>query len=142
MSLQQKATTAVAAVCPIHGISFGKLDDKATWRINFKDEATADQRAAAEAALKIFDAGAAALAVGKQRQIERIEERHPGLTRGEREKLLIELRVCRALFSVPAIADAIRAEFGLAPGAPLPDLSKMPIFDRAAKAEAEIAPLR
>jgi hypothetical protein len=50
--------TAVKAVCPIHGVSFGRVGDKATWRIDFKDEATAEQRAAAQDVLASFDPAA------------------------------------------------------------------------------------
>lgn len=39
---------ALRVVCPIHGVSIGKVDDKSTWRISFKDEATAEQQAAAQ----------------------------------------------------------------------------------------------
>jgi hypothetical protein len=46
---------AVAAVCPIHGVSIGRKDDKATWRIDFAPEATAEQRAAAVSGMQGFD---------------------------------------------------------------------------------------
>lgn len=55
MSIQQKIDVALKAVCSIHGVSFGKLRDKATWRIDFKDEATDAQRAAALSELAAFD---------------------------------------------------------------------------------------
>ena len=51
--------TAVAAVCPIVGVSVGKLADKATWRIDFDPAATPAQRAAARAALAAFTPKAA-----------------------------------------------------------------------------------
>lgn len=41
----------LAAVCPIDGVSIGIQDDKTTWRIDFKDEATADEKAAAQAVI-------------------------------------------------------------------------------------------
>jgi len=53
-----KITEAVRAVCPIHGVSIGRKDDKATWRIDFKDEATPKQRADAKAVLDAFDVAA------------------------------------------------------------------------------------
>lgn len=31
---------AVAAVSPIHGVAIGIADDKNTWRVDFRDEAT------------------------------------------------------------------------------------------------------
>lgn len=52
MSLQVYLDQAIKAVCPIHGVSFGKLDDKSTWRINFANEATDKQKAEAQ---KIID---------------------------------------------------------------------------------------
>lgn len=55
MNIQGKAQAAVDAVCPNFGISFGRLDDKTTWRIDFKPEATAEERAAAQAAIDAFD---------------------------------------------------------------------------------------
>lgn len=45
--IAQSLTIAIAAVCPIHGVSIGRKDDKSTWRIDFKEEATPAQRAAA-----------------------------------------------------------------------------------------------
>lgn len=55
MTLAAKLDAAIKAVCPIHGVSIGRLDDKATWRIDFKDEATPEQRAAAIAVIDAFD---------------------------------------------------------------------------------------
>lgn len=40
---------------PIDGVSIGKASDKATWRIDFKLEATPEQRAAAQQVLQDFD---------------------------------------------------------------------------------------
>jgi hypothetical protein len=54
MSLQSYLDQAIKAVCPIHGISFGKLDDKTTWMINFDDSATAEQRSAAQVVMADF----------------------------------------------------------------------------------------
>lgn len=50
---------AIAAVCPIHGVSIGRKDDKATWRIDFADEATKQQKVAARLTLSTFDVAAA-----------------------------------------------------------------------------------
>jgi hypothetical protein len=55
MTLQVAVDQAVRAVCPIHGVSFGSLTDKTKWRIDFKDEATTEQRAAASAVVAGFD---------------------------------------------------------------------------------------
>lgn len=53
---------AIAAVCPIHGVSIGRKDDKATWRIDFKDGASDLQRSEAILALQAFDVAAAKVA--------------------------------------------------------------------------------
>jgi len=45
----------IAALAPIDGVSIGKRSDKTTWRIDFKPEATEQQKAAAQAALDAFD---------------------------------------------------------------------------------------
>lgn len=50
-----KLDAAIRAVCPIHGISIGRKDDKTTWRIDFTSEATEEQKAAARAVLASFD---------------------------------------------------------------------------------------
>lgn len=49
---------AIAAVCPIDGVS-GDITDKATWRIDYKPEATEQQRAAAAALAAAYDRTAA-----------------------------------------------------------------------------------
>ncbi len=46
---------AIAAVCPILGVSVGDWTNKATWRIDFDPAATAPQIAAAQAAMQAFD---------------------------------------------------------------------------------------
>ena len=43
------------AVAPVGGISIGDSRDKSTWRIDFKPEATAQQRADAQAVVAAFD---------------------------------------------------------------------------------------
>jgi len=54
-----KLHEAIAKVCPIQGVSIGRADDKGTWRIDFDDTATQQQRTAAQAALAAFDVAAA-----------------------------------------------------------------------------------
>ena len=49
-----KLDHALAAVCSIHGVSIGRWNDRATWRIDFKDEATKAERAAAQKVLASF----------------------------------------------------------------------------------------
>lgn len=55
MSIADKVEAAIKAVCPINGVSIGRVNDKSTWRIDFKDEATQEQRQAAQAALDAFN---------------------------------------------------------------------------------------
>ena len=43
------------AVCPCHGVSIGRWDNRLTWRLDAKDEANADEIAAAQAILDVFD---------------------------------------------------------------------------------------
>lgn len=45
----------VKAVCPVHGVSVGRWNDKSTWRIDFRAEATVQERAAAQAVVDAFD---------------------------------------------------------------------------------------
>ena len=61
MSALTKLDAAIAAVCPILGVSVGRWNDKASWRINFKPEATVQQRADAQTVLLAFDVAAANL---------------------------------------------------------------------------------
>ena len=44
----------IKSVCPIEGVSIGQQDDKSTWRIGFKPEATQAQRAQAQAVVNAF----------------------------------------------------------------------------------------
>ena len=48
----------ILSVCPINGIGLGALNDKSTWRIDFKPEATVQQRADAQAVVAAFDVAA------------------------------------------------------------------------------------
>jgi len=45
---------AVKAVCPIDGVSIGRPDDKTTWRIDFRPEATKAQQQAAQTVVDTF----------------------------------------------------------------------------------------
>lgn len=51
----QALTDAIRLVCPLDGISIGKWDDRKTWSIQFKPEATAEQKAAGEKVLAELD---------------------------------------------------------------------------------------
>lgn len=55
MTLAGALDAAIKAVCPIYGVSIGVDDDKTTWRIDFTEDATTDQQAAAQKVLDAFD---------------------------------------------------------------------------------------
>lgn len=59
--------TAIRAVCPIHGVSVGRANDKTTWRIDFTSDATPEQRVAAQAVVAAFDSVAEEAAVDSKR---------------------------------------------------------------------------
>lgn len=46
---------AIERVCPIHGVSVGRRDDRSTWIAHFKDEATPDQKIAAQSVIDLMD---------------------------------------------------------------------------------------
>jgi len=48
-------TDAVKKVCPIHGVSFVNKDDRSTWTISFRHDATPAQQRDAIRVLKQFD---------------------------------------------------------------------------------------
>lgn len=50
--------TRISLVAPIEGVSIGNLTDKGTWLIQFKAEATQEQRAAAQSVIDQFDVAA------------------------------------------------------------------------------------
>jgi hypothetical protein len=70
----QTLDAAVKAVCPIHGISIRRLDDKASWRIDFADGATPEQRTAAAAVVASFDVAAVQLQEVQQQQRRAADE--------------------------------------------------------------------
>jgi hypothetical protein len=49
-----KLYESIAAVAPIDGVAVGVPNDKSTWRIDFRAEATDAQRAAAQAVIASF----------------------------------------------------------------------------------------
>ena len=55
MELEAYLDQKIKEICPIHGISFKDLADKRTWRLDFKDEATDQQKADARAYIQSFD---------------------------------------------------------------------------------------
>lgn len=46
---------AIKAVCPILGISYGRLNDRSTWIINYADDATNEQKKAADELLETLE---------------------------------------------------------------------------------------
>lgn len=67
---------AVRAVCPsVNGVSIGSLVDRATWRVDFSGDETADQRAAALTVLGTFDA----LASVKAALVDEVQEQFDAL---------------------------------------------------------------
>ena len=54
----QALSRAIASVCPIDGVSVGDWGDRDTWRIDYSDDATDEERDAADTALAEFDASA------------------------------------------------------------------------------------
>ena len=50
-----RLTRAIEFVCPIYGVSIGRRDDRSTWRIDFKEEATIQNRRDAVTVLNEFD---------------------------------------------------------------------------------------
>lgn len=58
ISVAAHLDTAIRAVCPIIGVSIGRIDDKATWRVDFAPEATQAQRTAAQTLVDGFDVAA------------------------------------------------------------------------------------
>ena len=61
------------SVAPIVGVSIGREDDRAKWRIDFKPEATAAQRATALAMIAAFDVDVQAANVVMLTEISTLE---------------------------------------------------------------------
>ena len=82
MTIAAALEAAIKAVCPILGVSIGRVADKATWRIDFDPTATAEQRAAAAEAFASFDTAASTPAIVTYEQLR------ARLSAGEREAVL------------------------------------------------------
>lgn len=54
MAMQDYLDEEIKKICPIDGISFGKLDNKATWQVHFRNEATFEQRQRAQSFIEDF----------------------------------------------------------------------------------------
>lgn len=55
MNFAMTLTRLIQAVAPIEGVSIGQQDNKATWRVDFRPEATPIQKAAAQIVIAGFD---------------------------------------------------------------------------------------
>lgn len=73
MTYQFKLDQALKAVCPIHGVSIGRKNDRSTWRVDFAPEATDEQKAQAAQIVAAFDVENADHNVGIDAQIAALE---------------------------------------------------------------------
>lgn len=55
MSVVSRLNAAVCAVCPIHGVAIGDENDRSTWRVDFDDAASSEQRSVALRVVATFD---------------------------------------------------------------------------------------
>lgn len=53
--MMQALHTAISAVCPIHGVSMGDENNRATWAADFAPEATEAERTAAQNVIDTVD---------------------------------------------------------------------------------------
>jgi len=81
-------TQLTSAGIPVHGISIGRKDDKATWRVDFAPEATDEQKAQAAQIVAAFDVEKAEHNAGIDAQIAAIEAANLA-PRFSREAILI-----------------------------------------------------
>lgn len=106
--------SSIAAVCPIDGVSFANPEDSATWMIQFRAEATAEQRSAAQEILAAFDV----LQGVKRRAFEAIDDdaervRLRYITRGVGQSMTYREKLEQAeevVAAGQAAADAMTAE--------------------------------
>ena len=117
MTIAAKLDAAIKAVCPIHGVSIGRKDDKQTWRIDFKDEATPEQREAAQSVVDNFIDNPAL------ENIANLERDYPMTHRGHGREfpLFIEV-VIRQLHAKINALDAEIAVIANRTAAPLPNI--------------------
>lgn len=67
MTTAAELDEAVRAVCPIDGVNIGRVDDRSTWSARFKDEATDEQRKAAQSVIDAFDPSSAPSATTEEK---------------------------------------------------------------------------
>jgi len=113
-------TQLISAGIPVVGISIGRKDDKATWRIDFAPEATDEQKAQAAQIVAAFDVEKAEHNAGIDAQIAALEAQRPGYVRGVREFMLgmaliakqqggPDLMLTAGMQNVKALDDQIKA---------------------------------
>ena len=56
--MARNLTEQILIVCPIEGVSVGRVHDRSTWRIQYRPEATEGQREAACVVMAAFDPAA------------------------------------------------------------------------------------
>jgi len=81
-------TQLISAGIPVVGISIGRKDDKATWRVDFAPEATDEQKAQAAQLVAAFDVEKAGHNAAIDAQITALEANSGGYVRGLREFML------------------------------------------------------
>lgn len=54
MNLETALDEMIKRICPVHGISFGNINNRKTWRIDFTEEATDEQKNSAMKAMDEF----------------------------------------------------------------------------------------
>ena len=64
---------ALSELAPIDGVSIGRRDDKSTWRIDFKTEATKEQQAVAQTFLRDFSVDSHLFVALKARLLAQID---------------------------------------------------------------------
>lgn len=55
MTLLKKLTDRISEIAPIEGVGLGNINDKSTWRIDFKNSATDEQKMTANNFLQSYD---------------------------------------------------------------------------------------
>lgn len=134
-----------AAGIPVSGISIGRKDDKATWRIDFAPEATDEQKAQAAQIVAAFDLPKIEHNEGIDTQIRAIEAVYRMTERAQREGHYGTALLADAL---NVIVGQIEAALRTIPGqeglalARLPDLKQNAGMKKIKAAEDLIKPLR
>lgn len=54
-SVAARLTDEIGSICPIHGVSIGRVNDKETWKVHFAESATPEQIESANSVVEAFD---------------------------------------------------------------------------------------